>query len=460
MKLWTQSLLYTALLLIINGCGGATPKPKEEVTVDTTLPVIQLTKSGIIKDMNSLAFEWKSFTDPRVKGIYIYKSEPTADGNMSEINYYKTIENRFSTHFVDNEVSPDTRYRYLFKTFSDDAQGTPSKIFLVNSLPVLSSVTWIYSVTGMPRTAKLLWRPHVDRKVKSYIIERRTLKNNEWEEIAELQGRLNAEYIDTDLKDNFVYMYRVRVRTFDGIISTPSQIVKVVTKPLPKGIQHIQATKNLPKKIKITWEKSTTKDFALYHLYRSTSIDGSYKLIATLHNPVFVDKIEEDGVSYFYRVSEVDKDGLESKHDKISIQGMTLPKPPAPSLVKANLVDNNRIEIRWKSNNPRVTSFKIIKTKRQGWFDAQTEEIDDIRQTEFVDTNITPETSYKYIVYAIDKNGIVSEPSLEVELQTQTLESVPVEINKKKAEPVEEKEASTPQSDVVSPTSDLDLNGL
>lgn len=459
MRLLTLSLLSTALILLLSGCQGITPSPKEEVKTDPTLPVVSLSKTGVITDMNSIAFEFKSMNDPRIEGIYVYKSEPTNEGNMTQISYYETINNRFATHFVDNEIEPNTPYRYLFKTFTEDGISKPSTIIRVHSKPVLASVAWIYSVTGLPRSAKILWRPHVDRRVESYIIERRTLKNDEWEEIAQLKGRLNAEYIDTDLEDNYVYMYRVRVKTFDGITSTPSEIVKVVTKPLPKGIHSIQATRNLPRQIKITWERSTTKDFALYYLYRAQSIDGDYKLIATLHNPVFVDKVDEDGVSYFYRVSEVDKDGLESVHDKLSIQGMSLPKPQKPTLLKANLVDNSRVELHWQSNDARVSSFKIVKTQKQGWFDATTQDIEGIHQTSFVDPDIKPNTNYKYSVYAIDASGIASEPSMEVELQTADAPQKHTTPEQPKAQPKKETPKESTE-DVVTPTDDLDLNGL
>ena len=461
MKLWHLNSLLIVSLALFSACAGSKPKPIENV-VDKTLPMVELTKNGTIVGMKSIAFEWKSMKDPRVEGIYIYKASPSKSENYAdnELKFYKTIDNRFSTHFLDDEVEPDTQYRYAFATFSKDAYGVQGKTIVVNSLPVLSSVSWIYSVTGMPRTAKIIWRPHSNQKVKAYIIERQTLENKEWEKIATVEGRLSAEFIDTDLKDNYVYKYRIKVETYDDIISTPSQIVKVVTKPLPKGIQKIQASKNLPKKIKITWEKSMDKDFGLYYLYRSEDIDGDYELIATLHNPVFVDEINEDGKRYFYRVSVVDKDGLESEHDKISIQGMTLVKPETPSVLKVKLVDNKRIELQWNSTDPRVRSFTVVKKEKQGWFDTITQEIKSLTSSKFIDTEIKPETKYTYTVYAVDENGIKSEPSLEAEITTQEIpEGVAVEStpNENTANEVKEE---TVTEEIVSPVNDLDMSGL
>ncbi len=461
MKLWTLSTFCAASLLIFSGCVGSTPTPKEEIVVDESYPVVTLTKNGIIPDMTSIAFEWESIKDPRIEGIYIYKSYPDDNALQGELKYYKTINSRFKTHFLDKDIKPATQYTYAFKTFSKDAEGKQSRVYVVHSLPILKSVSWIYSITDMPRVAKIIWRPHANQKVKSYIIERKTLEKDEWEELATIDGRLNAEYIDTDLKDNYVYKYRIRVVTYDGLVSAPSEEVKVVTKALPKGIKHITATRDLPRMIKIDWEKSMTKDFDHYNLYRSDEVDGSYELIATLFNPTFTDKIEEDGKSYFYRVSELDKDGLESKHDKISIQGTTLVKPATPGVVQAKLINNSKVELKWSSKDPRVKSFTVTKTEQEGWLKSVSQDIEGITGNKFMDLEIKPDTKYTYVVYGVDENGIKSEPSIEVELKTQESDQL-VEV--KESAPQKEVEVSQTTEEVptelVAPVDDLDLNGL
>ncbi len=461
MKLWILSTFCTASLLVFSGCVGSTPTPKEEIVIDESYPVVTLTKNGIIPDMTSIAFEWESIKDPRIEGIYIYKSYPDEQDQQGELKFYKTIDSRFQTHFLDKDIKPNTQYTYAFKTFSKDAEGKQSRVIVVNSLPILKSVSWVYSITDMPRVAKIIWRPHANQKVKSYIIERKTLEKDEWEELATIDGRLNAEYIDRDLKDNYVYKYRIRVVTYDDIVSAPSEEVKVVTKALPKGIKHITATRDLPRMIKIDWEKSMTKDFDHYNLYRSDEVDGSYELIATLFNPTFTDKIEEDGKSYFYRVSELDKDGLESKHDKISIQGITLVKPATPGVVQAKLISNSKVELKWSSKDPRVKSFTVTKTEQEGWLKSVSQDIEGITGNKFMDLEIKPDTKYTYVVYGVDENGIKSEPSIEVELKTQESDQL-VEV-KESAPQKEVKVTQTTEevpTELVAPVDDLDLNGL
>jgi len=462
MKLWTISTSLSLSLLLLSGCGAlGEPKPSAKSKVDETLPVITLTKNGVISDMKSIAFEWHSLSNPNVEGIYIYKKVPTKENAAStKLEYYDTIDNRFQTHYVDTDVEPNSKYRYAFKTFSKNSEGRQSEVIEVSTLPVLNSVAWLTTIQDMPRSAKILWRPHSSERVKSYIIERKTLQNPEWKELATLNGRLNAEYLDSDLEDNYVYMYRIFVVTYDGIKSTPSKVVKVITKALPKRVEGIKASTNMPKSINISWNPSKDKDFERYYLYRSENIDGHYDLIAKLYNNHYTDKINEDGKSYFYRVSAVDKSGLESKHDEKSIQGMTLIKPAAPTVVEANMIDN-KIELQWNKVDPRSVSYTITKKTFDSWFKSTQQDIRGIRGERYEDTAIKSDTTYRYTVQSVDKYGITSEPSLEVEVKVPKSNKIDdrvkseVDRYKKDVKDVEGK-----SKEIVAPSEDLDLSGL
>ena len=457
MKLWTQSTLWIVFLLILSGCDGITPTPKENVVIDNTLPIVALTKNGVIVDMKTIAFEYESIKDTRVAGVYVYKKSPSKDV-PNDFEYLSTINNRFKTHYIDSDVEPDTKYSYMFKTFTSSSESNPSKVTTVNTLPVLESVSWIHSITGLPRTAKIIWRPHTNQKVKYYVVERKTLKDKEWNKHATVKNRLNAEYIDEELEDNYVYMYRVRVVTYDGVTSTPSQFVKVVTKPLPKSVENITTTKKLPAKIKVEWSPSTQEDFYMYHLYRCEDIDGSYDLIGTLYNNSFTDKINEDGKVYFYRVGVVDKDGLESISDKNSVQGMTLEKPQSPAVLSAQLL-NSTIELTWQNRDNRTVSYIVERKHSKGFFDTKKENYT-MNESSFSDTNIEADSTYSYMVYSVDKFGIKSEASIEV--QVVTPESMKIQ-NVTKEKVKEEAVVITPiveEQETAIASDDVDLSGL
>lgn len=415
MKLSNLVTSCAVSLLILSGCGG-TPTPKSEPLVDESLPIIKLTKNGTKSDINAIALEWGAITDPRVRGVYIYKGA-LGEKDPKEVTFYETINSRFTTHYLDTKIKPDTEYTYQFKVYSQEAEGLSSTAKIIKSLPMMDSVTWIYAVTGMPRSAKIIWRPHSNQKVKSYKIQRRELTSTEWSDIAVVEGRLSAEYIDKSLNDKYTYIYRIRALTYDNLTSKPSEEVKVLTKPLPQDVENITATKKLPKKIEINWDKSTVQDFFVYFLYRSSSVDGSYSILAKIKDNTFVDNIEEDGQTYFYRVSAVDKDSLESKHEEESIQGSTLVKPKAPDLVEAKL-DKEIVKISWSVAEKRVKTYIVQKRYKKSFFDEAIEDFEAIKGLEFIDSEIKADTTYFYKVFSVDEFGIKSDASIEVELKT------------------------------------------
>lgn len=417
MKLSTlATLISVSLILILSGCVSK-PKPAslENLVTDSSLPKIILTQHGVKTGMKSVALEWKLINDKRVKGIYLYKVALDVN-NTNEDEYLDTIQNRFSTHYIDTGLKAGSRYKYYFKTYSKTSEGLKSESFIVTTQPVLNAVTWIHAARDMPKSAKIIWRPHTNKLVYAYQIERRTLDEKEWSIIATLEGRLRAEFIDIELKNKHTYLYRIRVLTYNKLVSTPSREVTVITKALPKEVTGIKATDDKPKEIVVTWDKTNISDFLKYNVYRSSKIDGGYKLIAEISKNSFTDKIEEDGVNYFYRISTIDKDMLESKYIVNSAKGVTLVKPKTPTMVEAKIVENNII-IKWSKADDRTVSYVVTKRSKKGMFDEVFEEFDGIMNTSFHDAKIEPATKYFYKVYSVDKNQIRSTESIEIELE-------------------------------------------
>jgi len=416
MKLWTLATFCTVSLLIFSGCVATKPTPKQDPVIDDTLPLVELTQNGNIADMKTIALEWNSIEDQRVKGIYIYRTA-LDDENANNNDYYDTVNNRFSTHYLDTDIEPESRYSYYFKTYSSKGESLPSKTTTILSLPIMESVSWIHSVQGMPRSAKIIWRPHSNQKVKAYKIQRRTLKAEVWDDVATVKGRLSVEFIDTKLKDKFTYKYRIKALTYDGITSKPSDEVTVVTKSLPLEVVGLTATTNLPKRIELKWKKINSEDFSHYNIYRSKDVDNGYKIIKKINKNSYVDITEGDASRFFYRVSAVDKDGLESQYKKSSAMGMTLNKPLAPAIVEAKLV-KGKIQIRWNKTDMRSVFYIVSKRYKKTMFDEAHEDFEGIKDGEFIDSDIFAGETYYYKVYGVDKNHIKSEASIEIMIKT------------------------------------------
>ncbi len=401
-------ILSSLVLILITGCGlQPTPsKPK----IDLSMPSIQKVRS--LADITSVALEWTPSYNERVQGYYIYRGK--SGGKLERI---ATIEDRYSSHYLDKKLQPSTTYVYAVSSY--DKQGReskPSSPVTVTTLPVPEAVPFIEAIDHLPREVKLIWRPHPYARIDRYVIERSTPKQKEWKKIATLQGRLNAEYIDKGLEDRKIYYYRIFAKTCDGILSKPSTIVKASTKPRPSIVKGLQATANLPKKIIITWQPNPEADIVEYRVYKSLFEIGPYVVIAKTRDTRYIDLIDEDGVKRYYKVTAVDKDGLESFKQDVPAAGQTLGKPLPPVIVYQNF-DGNTLTLRWESPDHRAVRYEVHKKVIEGFLSSKTYKFTGITDTSFTDSGLVPGNRYIYEVYAIDQNGIKSEPSKKIEIK-------------------------------------------
>jgi fibronectin type 3 domain-containing protein len=417
----TSSILLIALL---SGCNtpnslGTPAKPN----IDSNIQSVDSTSLKTISDMNAIAFEWKKVDEANAHGYYLYRTNMSNNGTLNRV---ATMKNRYTTHYVDTGLEPQTQYMYSISTRGED--GTESRqtpVITVETLPRFESVSYITAISDMPRQIKILWRPHESQRVKYYLIEKTNPTTAKWERVAKVKGRLNAEYIDDDLKDNEVFSYRLTAITFDGIKSIPSQIVKAKTKALPQGINLLKASQDLPKKIVLTWEASKTPDVVSYNIYASTSNSGRFSKIVTLdaQTTSYTHIVTKDGQTMFYKITSIDKDGLETNKEMTPVMGATLGKPAMPTLTLAQIQGEKAI-LNWIRNDDRTVSFNIKKTILENWINSKTITIKGITDLRYEDRDIVRGVTYKYSIQAVDENGITSELTEPTQLVLPKLDEI------------------------------------
>ena len=401
MKKWIALISLSILVLFVSGCTNDPTPPKKPV-IDQTLP--KLTQIKFLPEITEVGFEWKPSFDERVSGYYVYRSNPEIqNGKLERI---ATIKDKYSSHFVDTKLKPETQYYYRFSTYSKSKrESVASETIEVNTSPLLKSVSFVKAIRGLPHRVKLIWRPHSSQRVSSYIIERNEFTSTSWERLAKVTGRLNAEYIDAGLKENRVFRYRVKVETYDGLVSKPSEIVEAGTKPLPIEIQNLRATTDIPKKIVLNWSASVEKDFSYYKVYRAINTMLFYSYLAKTQDLQYEDLINSNGKSYYYFVTTVDKDGLESPRQQNAVAGSSLAVPDTVYITSSNH-DGKSINITWKSLDKRAVKYSVIKQYKD-----KKKVFTGIQGKSFNDSDVVRGIEYKYNVVAIDKYGLASKES-------------------------------------------------
>lgn len=217
-------LLWVLALLTFSGCSsdikGLTVYGK-----DPSLPSLGTVRTLPI--MSSVGFEWDTIGDEKIRGINIYRKSPDAK-DPEEREFYRvgSIGNRYATHFVDTHVKPDRRYAYKFTTLSFGKESSPGTTVEVETKPTFAPISFLKAYKVGPTAVKLLWRPHPSEKINAYIIER-SVNGGEWHFMAQVDGLLMAEYIDTLVRGGNTYAYRIIAKSYEVIKSEPSQVTHI-----------------------------------------------------------------------------------------------------------------------------------------------------------------------------------------------------------------------------------------
>lgn len=379
---------------------------------DSSLP--RLDSVNTLVDVSSVGFEWKLINNEKIKGYVIYRSE---SGEGKGLQRIATIKNRFATHFYDINLSPQTKYIYAFAVLGENDTISPKSEPIHIQTSFIDPVESVFAINNQPRSIKLIWSPHPNPSVDSYLIQRLN-KAGEFKTIKTIPHRLSVEYFDEDLKDGETYTYRIIAKNHEGVESKPTQGISVSTIPQPAPIENIQASNDLPRSISITWEDAPDSAGVSKKYYKIlvSSNDKDYKSIATTNQTNYTHKLQakDDGITYSYQVVLLGDNGLEGRMSSNPAKGSSLPPPSTPTQFEGKMIEG-KATLSWQTpSDDRIVSYIVYRKEGALW--TQSAKFIDIHNNGFIDKEMQKGKKYSYSVVSVDKHGIESKPSQEIEL--------------------------------------------
>ncbi|CAA6805788.1 MAG: Putative fibronectin domain-containing lipoprotein [uncultured Sulfurovum sp.] len=224
MKKLTQISLMAILLLLLTGCNPSSMLNNEQL--DPSLP--KLNDVQAVPSSTSVAFEWKSMVNEGVTGLNIYRTDTNQYVNSStkQLKKIGTVHDRFATHFVDTQLKQNSSYTYTFTTVKNNFESAHGKVINVKTLAPFDPVTFFQGFQKTRSTIKLIWRPHPNKQVSWYKVER-SVNSGEWKWVGTVKERMMSEYIDNGIVAGNMYTYRVIAIGFEHSFSKPSVIVSI-----------------------------------------------------------------------------------------------------------------------------------------------------------------------------------------------------------------------------------------
>jgi len=226
MRRLTQILLIVISIILLTGCS---PQTMMSYKLNSNLPKLNNIKTVV--DNTAVGFEWQPVIKQRLDGINIYRTDANTyvHSSTKQLTKIATIDNPFASHYVDKGLKQNSHYTYTFTTIKNGYESDYGKIIDIKTLPPLRKIVFFQGVQRANHIIKMIWRPHPDKRVSFYKILR-SVNGKKWVEIARVNNRLMAEYLDIYVNSGNRYQYRVIAVGFDGSYSIPSDILTIDAK--------------------------------------------------------------------------------------------------------------------------------------------------------------------------------------------------------------------------------------
>jgi fibronectin type 3 domain-containing protein/TolB-like protein len=257
----------------------------------------------------------------------------------------------------------------------------------------------------------LSWQPL--ENVEGYCLYRKA-DQEDWKKIGKITGAQESQFTDdTDLEDGQRYQYYLT--TYDAERETgPSNWVKAKTKDLPPIPEDLQTHSGLVKSVQISWTPVEDPDVGGYAIYQGTDKKNLVRIakVKGYKSDSFLDKGRalrplEDGKDYYYSITCFNLFGAEGKNTYASVARTK----PRPSNVKGLIAtaEQDHILVRWENNpEPDIKGYIFYRNRNDGsWSKIQTLGPD---HTSYKDTNLKPDSHYRYKIIAVDNDDLKSDP--------------------------------------------------
>ena len=220
----------------------------------------------------------------------------------------------------------------------------------------------------------------------SYILERKADVADIYKEIGVFETN-NADFIDTKLKENTTYFYRLRALGNKA----ESDYVYVQTNTIAKLIISSFAVNVISNEsLKISWK--TVTNALSFTLERKILLSDSYKEIVKLdaNKTEFIDVKLKENSTFYYRIKAF---GDKTESDYFFAQASTPAKLSTPEL-SLNVISHESLKINWKTV-PNAISYIL---ERKFAMNDSYKELKkmDAAQLEFIDNQLKDNSTYNY----------------------------------------------------------------
>jgi fibronectin type 3 domain-containing protein len=382
---------------VVSGEVSATP-------TDTTAPAAP---TGLVAGAGDarVNLDWDDNPGPDIAGYTVYRSE-TSGGPYDSI-----VAGLTSSDHVDSSAVNGTTYFYVV-TATDSAGNDSADSLEVSATP--ADTTPPAAPTGLLATAgdgevALDWADNAELNLSGYSVYRSTTSGGPYSALAD--GLTDSTYLDAAVVNGTAYFYVVTASDAAGNESSDSNEASATpadtTPPAaPTGLTAAPGEGQ----VSLDWADNDETDLTSYTVYRSETSGGPYAEVAVGVGPSgYLDTTVVNGTAYFYVVTAADSAGNESAgSEEAGATPIDVTAPAAPAGLSA-IAGDGAVSLDWHDNGePDLMSYSVYRSTAGAPFVLLSSGLAD---SAYADTAVVNDTTYAYVVTAIDAAGNESDDS-------------------------------------------------
>lgn len=217
-----------------------------------------------------------------------------------------------------------------------------------------------------------------------------------------------SEALDTTAVQGTRYFYVVTSLNAGGQESPPSpEADAILGSPPPVGVPANLSATPLTSSIALDWNPVTGA--SSYRVKRSTTSGGAYAFLKEVTGSDTLDTTAQNGVTYYYVVSSISFEGVESGNSaQVSATLGSNPAPAAPTNLSAT-GQPSRVALSWSA----VSGAGTYRVKRSLTSGGPYSILSTAAPTTYVDNSVSIGTPYFYVVSALSPSGTEGPNSAE-----------------------------------------------
>ncbi|MFS1517189.1 hypothetical protein V1503_12100 [Bacillus sp. SCS-151] len=340
----------------------------------------------IVNEEGQVTVSWGEVTNATTYNVY---RSTTINGP-----YISVAQNVNETNYIDVDITNNTTYYYVVTAVNEQGEsGYSEEVSETPEVQVPSAPTDI-TIVNEEGQVTVSWGEVTN--ATTYNVYRSTTINGPYISVA--QNVTATNYIDVDITNNTTYYYVITAVNEHGESGYSEEISETPEVQVPSAPTDITIV-NEEGQVTVSWGEVTNA--TTYNVYRSTTINGPYISIAqNINETNYIDIDVTNNVNYYYVITAVNNSGESEYSEEISgTPGVLVPSAPTDITI---VNEEGQVTVSWGEVTNATTYNVYRSTTINGPYISVAQ---NVTATNYIDVDITNNTTYYYVVTAVNEHG-------------------------------------------------------